>query len=94
MNVRVGERRSAGRHRHRVALLAVAVVLVVYLTASLVWPNVVPRAAVLPKPAAITWYDGCNWHRRSFERSGPFWTPMEDVTTRVCPEGGLPENDR
>ena len=74
--------------------MVVGLVLVVYVLASLGWPNDVPRAVLLPKPAATTWYDGCNWHGRSFERSGPFWTPMEDMTTRACPEGGLPEDDR
>ena len=69
-------------------------VLVIFAAASLVWPQVVPRVVLLPKPAATTWYDGCNWHGRRFERTGPIWTPMEDTTAWDCPEGGLPEDDR
>ena len=74
--------------------MVVGLALVVCVLLSLVRPSTVPRAVVLPKPAASTWYDGCNWHGRSYERSGPLWTPIEDMTTRACPEGGLPEDDR
>ena len=86
--------RSGSRSRTGWVLLVVGLVVFVYVIASLAWPQVVPRVGLLPKPAVTTWYDGCNWHGRTFERSGPFWTPTEDMTTRACPEGGLPEDDR
>jgi len=90
----VGEPQSASGRPLRIALMGLAVALAIYVAASLVWPNVVPRVVLLPKPAATAWYDGCNWHGRSFERTGPVWTPLEDTTARACPEGGLPEDDR
>ena len=75
------------------ALAGVGSVLSLYLIASLAWPHVIPRPALLPKPSVETWYDGCNWRGRQYERSGLFWTYFEDSTTRGCPPGGLPEED-
>jgi hypothetical protein len=84
--------RATPRSR-RLALIGVAVVVFLYVLSSLGWPHVVPRLTLLPKPAPSTWYDGCNWHGRSYERSGVVWVASEDMTTRACPEGGLPEED-
>ena len=81
------------RRRGRVVLIAIGALLLVYVLASLGWPHVVNRVVLLPKPEPSTWYDGCNWHGRRYEQSGIFWTYAEDMTTRACPEGGLPEND-
>lgn len=67
--------------------------LVFYVLASLAWPHTVTRLVLLPKPGAESWYDGCNWHGRQYERSAVFWTSIEDSTARACPPGGLPEDD-
>ena len=77
----------------RLALAGFGAVLALYLLASLGWPHVVPRLAALPKPGVETWYDGCNWHGRQYERSGIVWGYVEDRTTRDCPPGGIPEED-
>ena len=82
------------RGRGRLVFAGIGLVLCIYVVASLGWPHVVSRVVLLPKPGASTWYDGCNWHGRSFERTGPVWTPIEDTTARACPEDGLPEDDR
>ena len=80
--------------RRGVGITSITVVLVLYLTASLAWPHVVPRLVMLPKPGAESWYDGCNWHGRQYRRSAMLWGYTEDSTTRACPPGGLPEDDR
>jgi hypothetical protein len=74
-------------------LAGISVVLCLYVAASLAWPHVVARVALLPKPGDSSWYDGCNWHGRRYERSAIFWTAVEDMTVRACPEGGIPEED-
>lgn len=89
---RAGEPTALGWRRF--VLAVVAAVLALSLLSSLAWPHVVPRLAVLPKPSVETWYDGCNWHGRQYERSSAFWAYVEDQTTRDCPPGGLPEDDR
>ena len=68
----------------RVVAVAIALLLVLEIAASMVWPHVVPRLAVLPRPPAKAWNDGCNDHYRYYERSGPFWQEWEDSTTIAC----------
>jgi hypothetical protein len=70
--------------RGRIALAVIAILFVVEIALSLAWPHVVPRVALLPRPPEKSWYDGCNWHHRSFERAGPIWSSREFWTTRAC----------
>jgi hypothetical protein len=75
----------------RVVVAVIGSLVALSIGASLASPHVVPRLGLLPKPGAESWYDGCNWHGRQYERSGVLWTYSEDSTTRACPPGGLPE---
>ena len=55
------------------------------LVLSLVWPHVVPRLSVLPKPAEKSWSDGCNDHLRFYQRDLLiFWGVAESSTLRAC----------
>jgi hypothetical protein len=62
----------------------VAVLVVLELSLSMAWPRVVSRVALLPQPAATSWYDGCNWHHRYYERAWGFWQVNENSTGRAC----------
>jgi hypothetical protein len=74
----------------RKALALAAAVLGAYLIVSLVAPRYVPRLAMFPTPAAREWYDGCNWHSRTWQRTGPIWGSEETSTTRYCPARSKP----
>jgi hypothetical protein len=70
--------------RARIVLATIAVLFLFEIALSCAWPHVIPRLAILPRPAEKSWYDGCNWHHRYFERNGPLWTSVEDSTVRAC----------
>src|SRR6266480_4459508 len=74
----------------RISVVLSGLLIAAEVALSLVWPHVVPRLAVFPRPATESWYDGCNGHTRSYQRSGPVWGLAEDHTTRACPRAGLP----
>ena len=72
------------------AAFIAAVFLVVEIALSMLWPTVVPRLALLPKPVERHWYDGCNWHDRKATRPGPIWGFADYSTDRACLDGPVP----
>jgi hypothetical protein len=75
----LGTADESGR-RSRLPKVAVAVLagLALYLALSLAVPHVVPRLAVLPKPAGRVTYEDCNGHRGArtsevWEQRGAIW---------------------
>lgn len=84
---------SGPRSWRRLSLGVLGALLALYVLASLAWPHTITRLVLLPRPGAESWYDGCNWHGRRYERSAIFWTYIEDSTARACPPGGTPEDD-
>jgi hypothetical protein len=78
--------RQRPRRGWKLVLYSVAALLVLEMASSLLWPHIVPRAAVLPRPAERSWYDGCNWHHRYFTHEGLIWGGNEVSTLRGCIE--------
>ena len=77
------------RRRLRWVLLALGALFVVYVGASFVVPQTVPRLAMFPRPPDRDWSDGCNGHSLHFVRSGPIWGWEETSTEIACPSGSL-----
>ena len=70
--------------------VVVGVLLAAEIIVSFTSPHVMPRLGALPRPSTQSWYDGCNWHTRSYHHWGPVWAWDESHTDRACFNGPEP----